>query len=106
MTHFRRTLSVVAIACAMSLVSSPAYPQGKGNAKGKGKQNRETKGNHGRDAGGLPFGLERYMENKGEGELPSGLEKKKDEDGYLTHGLEEGGKRPRSTDKGKKSPRP
>jgi len=34
--------------------------------------------------------LEQYTEKKGE--LPSGLQKKKDQDGQLTHGLEEGGK--------------
>jgi len=34
--------------------------------------------------------LEQYREKKGE--LPSGLQKKKDKDGQLTRGLEEGGK--------------
>jgi len=44
--------------------------------------------------------LEQYTEKKGE--LPSGLQKKKDQDGQLTHGLEEGGKKSKSSSKGKK----
>jgi len=102
---FGRTVSVLAMACAISVVSSPAYSQGKGHGKAKGKANVETNENHGRDAGGLPFGLETYMGKKGEGELPSGLQKKKDDSGSLTHGLEEGGKPLKSTSKGKKGPR-
>ena len=98
---FRKTGSVVAIACAMSLMASPAFSQGKGHGKAKGKEKVEAKENHGRNAGGLPFGLETYMEKKGEGELPSGLQKKKDENGYLTRGLEEGGKTVKSTSRGK-----
>ncbi len=105
MTHFRRALSAVVIACAMSIGSLPAYSQAKGHGKAKRKPNLETKEKHGRDAGELPVGLKTYMEKKGEGELPSGLQNKKDEDGYLTHGLEDRGKRSKSLGKGKTSPR-
>jgi hypothetical protein len=95
-----KNLSALAIACSMGIAISPAYSQGQGKGKGKIKQNVETKVKHGREAGELPFGLERYSEKKGE--LPSGLEKKKTEDGSLTRGLEEGGKRLESKGKGKK----
>jgi hypothetical protein len=44
--------------------------------------------------------LEQYREKKGE--LPSGLQKKKDKGGQLTRGLEEGGKNLKSPNKGKK----
>ena len=94
-----RNLSALAIALSMSMAISPAYSQGKGKAKAKGKEKTETRGKHGREAGELPYGLERYTEKK-EGELPSGLQKKKDEDGQLTRGLEKGGKNLTSTSKG------
>ena len=98
MSHLCKELSALAIAFSMSMAVSPAYAQGKGKAKGK--QKVETKGNHGRAAGELPFGLEQLSEKKGE--LPSGLQKKKDK-GTLTAGLEGGGKRLKSTGKAKKS---
>jgi len=93
-------LSAVAIAFSMGVAISPAYSQGQGKGKGKIKQNLETKVKHGREAGELPFGIERYSEKKGG--LPSGLEKKETEDGSLTRGLEEGGKRLESKGKAKK----
>jgi hypothetical protein len=100
---FFRTLSVLAIAWGISMIATPGVSQGRG--KGKAKEKVETKENHGRDAGGLPFGLETYMEKKGDGELPSGLQNKKNDDGSLTRGLEEGGKPLKSTSKGKKAPK-
>jgi hypothetical protein len=88
--------------CAVTFPASPAHSAGKANGKAKGKQKveAEEKGKHGREAGGLPYGLEQYTEKKGA--LPSGLQKKKDQDGQLTRGLEEGGKKLDSTRKGKK----
>lgn len=97
----KRKLSVFMVICVLGLTASPAFSQGKGKAKAKGKEKTETTGKHGREAGELPYGLERYTEKK-EGELPSGLQKKKDEDGQLTRGLEKGGKNLTSTSKGKK----
>jgi hypothetical protein len=98
MSNLYKELSALAIAFSVSMAVSPVYAQGKGKAKGK--QKVETKGNHGRAAGELPFGLKQLSEKKGE--LPSGLQKRKDE-GTLTGGLEGGGKRLMSTGKGKKS---
>jgi hypothetical protein len=85
-----RKLPVFMVICALGLTASPAFSQGKGKAKAKSKEKTEANGKHGREAGELPYGLERHTEKKGE--LPSGLQKKKDEDGQLTRGLEEGGK--------------
>ena len=96
----RRKLPVFMAVRALGLTASPAFSQGKGKAKANGKEKTETKVKHGREAGELPFGLERYTEKKGG--LPSGLQKKKDEDGQLTRGLEKGGKNLTSTSKGKK----
>jgi hypothetical protein len=96
-----RKLPVFMVICALGLTASPAFSQGKGKAKAKGKEKTETTGKHGREAGELPYGLERYTEKK-EGELPSGLQNKKDEDGQLTRGLEKGGKNLTSTSKGGK----
>ena len=98
-----RKLPVFMIICALGLTSSPAFSQEKGKAKAASKQKTETKGKHGREAGELPYGLERHTEKKGE--LPSGLQKKKDEEGQLTRGLEEGGKNLNSPSKGKKAPK-
>jgi hypothetical protein len=93
-------LALLLGACAITLPTSSAYAQGKGNGKAKGKQKVETKENHGRKEGELPFGLQQYSEKKGE--LPAGLQKKKDEDGQLTRGLAGGGKKLKSSTKGKK----
>ena len=85
-----RKLAVFLVICALGLTASSALA--------KGKEKAEAKGKHGREAGELPYGLERHTEKKGE--LPSGLEKKKDEEGQLTRGLEEGDKNLTSTSKG------
>ncbi|HSE84600.1 MAG TPA: hypothetical protein VLJ79_00100 [Candidatus Binatia bacterium] len=95
-----RKLPVFMVICALGLTASSAFSQEKGKAKAKGKQKTETNGKHGREAGELPYGLERHTEKKGE--LPSGLQNKKDEDGQLTRGLEKGGKNLTSTSKGGK----
>jgi hypothetical protein len=95
-----RKLPVFMVICALGLTASSAFSEGKGKTKAKGKEKTETNGKHGREAGELPYGLERHTEK--EGELPSGLQKKKDEDGQLTRGLEEGGKNSKSSSKGGK----
>lgn len=81
------------------VTASPAFSKEKGKVKARGKQKVETKENHGRQAGGLPFGLQQYSEKKGA--LPAGLQKKKDEDGQLTRGLEDGGKKLKTPSNGK-----
>jgi hypothetical protein len=96
-----RKLPVFMVICALGLTASPAFSQGTGKAKAKGKEKTETNGKHGREAGELPYGLERHTEKKGE--LPSGLQKKKDEEGQLTRGLEQGGKNSKAPSKGKKA---
>ena len=98
-----RKLPVFIVICALGGISSPAFSQEKGKVKAKGKEKTETKGEHGREAGELPYGLERHTEKKGE--LPSGLQKNKDEDGQLTRGLEKGGKNSMVTTKGKRASR-
>lgn len=95
-----RNLSALAIAFSMSMATSSAYSQRPGKGKTKGKQDVHPKGNNGREAGELPFGIEQFSENKRD--LPSGLQKKKDEQGTLTRGLEEGGKPLKSAGKAKK----
>jgi len=98
-----RKLAVFMVIYAFALTSSPAFSKENTKAKAKGNKKIETKGKHGREAGELPYGLERHTEKKGE--LPSGLQKKKDEEGQLTRGLEEGGKNLKSPSKGKKAPK-
>ena len=89
------------VVCTLGLTVSSAFSQEKGKAKAKGKEKTETKkGNHGRESGELPYGMEHRTEKKGQ--LPSGLQKKKDAEGQLTRGLEEGGKDLKSPSKGKK----
>jgi len=95
-----RILPALMVISALGLTASPAFSQGKGKAKASGKEKIEMTGKHGREAGELPYGLERYSEKKGG--LPSGLQKKKDEDDQLTRGLEKGGKKLTSTGKEKK----
>jgi hypothetical protein len=92
-------LALLLGACAITLPTPPAHSQGKGKGKAKDKQYVEEKGKHGREAGELPFGLEQLSEKKG---LPTGLQKKKVEDGSLTRGLEEGGKGLKPTTRVKK----
>lgn len=96
-----RKLPIFMVICALGGTAAPAFSKEKGKAKAQGKEKVETKGNHGREAGELPYGLERHTERKGG--LPSGLQKKKDEDGQLTRGLEKGGKSLEPKSKGKNS---
>ena len=97
-----RTLSVFMTIGAFGLTASPVLSKENGKAKAKGKvKATETTPKHGREAGGLPFGLDQYTEKKGE--LPSGLQKMKDEDGSLTRGLEGGGKELKTTGNAKKT---
>lgn len=97
-----RTLPLFMTLGVFVLTASPALSKDNGKAKAKGKvKTTDSTGNHGREAGELPYGLEQYSEKKGE--LPAGLQKKKDEDGSLTRGLEEGGKELKTTNKAKKN---
>ena len=93
-------LALLLDAHAITLPTSPAHSQGKGNRKAKHKQKVEAEGKHGRKTGGFPDGLEQYTGKKGR--LPAGLQKKKDEEGHLTRGLEQGGKSLKTTGKAKK----
>jgi hypothetical protein len=95
----RKTLPMFIAICALALASSAALAQEKTKGKAKGKDKLEARGKHGREAGELPYGLVRHTEK---GELPSGLQKNKDEDGQLTRGLSEGGKSSKSRSKVKK----
>ncbi len=88
-------LALLLGACAVTLPASPAYSQ----RKAKAKQKVKAEGKHGREAGELPYGLRRYTEKKGE--LPLGLQKRKNQNGRLTSGLAEGGKKLKSSGKGK-----
>jgi hypothetical protein len=92
-----KNLSALAIAFSMSMAVTAAHAKGPGNAKSKGKQDANAQGQHGRDAGELPFGLEQFSDKNGN--LPTGLQKKKDADGSLTHGLEDAGKPVKATGK-------
>ena len=95
----RCALPALVAICTLGLTASPAFSKQEGKLKAKGSQKSVTRANSGREAGELPSGIERYSEK---GTLPSGLQKKKDDDGTLTHGLDGGGKRLDSTTKGKK----
>ena len=103
MNNSKLQVALVGLAafCALGLTTSPAWSKQEGKGKVKDSQKTETKEKHGRQAGELPPGVERYSEKKGA--LPSGLQKKKDEDGQLTRGLEQGGKNLESKSKGKKA---
>ena len=83
-------------ACAVTLPASSAYSQGKAKAKNK----VGAEGKHGREVGELPYGLQQYTEKKGA--LSSGLQKRKHQDGQLIRGLEESGKKIKSSSKGKR----
>src|SRR3989442_7094181 len=86
-------LALLLGACAVTLPTSPAHSEGKANGKAKGKQKVEVeeKGKHGCEAGELPYGLQQYMEKKGE--RASAVPKKNDEDGQIMRGLVEGGEK-------------
>lgn len=97
-----KTLVVFMTIGAFAFTASPVFSKDKGKSLAKGKtKTTETKINHGRDAGELPFGLDQHMDKKGQ--LPSGLQKRKDETESLTRGLEEGGKELKTTGKAKKT---
>jgi hypothetical protein len=93
----RWTLPALLAICALGFTASPAFSKQEGKLKSKGSQKSDTN-NNGREAGELPSGIQRHTEKKGT--LPSGLQKKKD-DGRLTHGLNDGGKKLDSSIKGK-----
>ena len=95
-----KKLPIFMVICALGGTAAPAFSKEKGKAKAKGKEKVETKGNHGREAGELPYGLQHHTERKGG--LPSGLQKKQDENGQLTRGLENGGKKLKSATKEEK----
>jgi len=57
-----RGAAAFTVICALGLTASSAFLQAKGKAKAKGKKTTETKGKHGREAGDLPYGLERHTE--------------------------------------------
>jgi hypothetical protein len=97
--NVRMKSSLAAVVCAISITDVGAYAAGTGSGKAKGKQAVGAKGNHGREVGELPYGLEQYSTKKGE--LPSGLHKKANDE-FLTRGLEEGGKKPKTTAHSKK----
>lgn len=92
------TLPALLAICALGFTASPAFSKQEGKLKSKGSDKSDTKQNNGREAGELPSGIQRHTEKKGT--LPSGLQKKKD-DGTLTHGLNDGGKKRDSSTKGK-----
>jgi hypothetical protein len=96
--RLRWALAGLMAVCAFGF--TPAFSKQDGKPKLKGSQKSDIKKNNGRDAGELPSGTERYSEKKGS--LPSRLQKKKDDDGALTHGLDGGGKKLDSATKGKK----
>jgi hypothetical protein len=93
-----KKLPMFMVVCALGLTTSSAFSQEK--EKAKGKEKTETKGKHSREAGELPYGIVHRTEKKSE--LLSGLPKKKDEEGQLTRGLEEGGKKSKAASKGEK----
>jgi hypothetical protein len=95
-----KKLPMFMVVCALGLTTSSAFSQEKEKAKAKGKEKMETKGKHSREAGELPYGKVHRTEKKSE--LLSGLQKKKDEEGQLTRGLEEGGKKSKAASKGEK----
>ena len=97
----RTPLPALMSICALGVTASPALSKQEGKGKAKASKKIETKENHGRQAGELPYGLERHMEKKDS--LPLGLQKKKDEDDQLTRGLEKGGKKLEPATKGKKA---
>ena len=87
-------ISAFVVTFALGLTAYPAIAKQEHKTKVKSTETKTTKDNSGRQAGELPSGLERYTERKGE--LPSGLQKKKDE-GELTKGLQDGGKKLKTT---------
>jgi len=78
----------------LGVTAYPAMAKQDHKSKVKSTETKATKDNSGREAGELPSGLQKYTERKGE--LPYGLQKKK-HDGELTKGLQDGGKKVKTT---------
>jgi hypothetical protein len=89
-----RMIPAVVVSFALGVTAYPATAKQEHKGKVKSTEPKATKDNSGREAGDLPSGLQKYSERKGE--LPSGLQKKKD-DGELTKGLQDGGKKVKTT---------
>ena len=95
-----RKLPLFMAVFTIALTASPVLSKDHGNGKAKGKEKGEQMKKRGREAGELPNGLEQIFEKKGE--YPKGLQKKTADGGSLPRGLLEGGKRAKSSGKGKK----
>lgn len=89
-----RIVPAFVVSFALGVTAFPAMAKQDHKSKVKSTETKATKDNSGREAGALPSGLQKYTERKGE--LPSGLQKKK-EDGELTKGLQDGGKKVKTT---------
>jgi hypothetical protein len=89
-----KVISAFVVTFALGVTAGPAMAKQDHKSKVSSTETKSTKDNSGREAGALPSGLEKYTERKGE--LPSGLQKKKD-DGELTKGLQDGGKKVKTT---------
>ena len=89
-----RMIPAFVLSFALGVTAYPAMAKQDHKNKVKSTERKATKDNSGREAGALPSGLQKYSERKGE--LPSGLQKKKD-DGELTKGLQDGGKKLKTT---------
>src|SRR6266496_4266485 len=76
-SKLQRIVPALMVTCALGLTASPALAKKEGKTKIKSSEKAGTKENSGRQAG----------------QLPSGLQKMKDEDGELTKGLTNGGKK-------------
>jgi hypothetical protein len=89
-----RMIPAFVVSFALGVTAYPAMAKQDHRSKVKSTETKATKDNSGREAGALPSGLQKYSERKGE--LPSGLQKNKD-DGELTKGLQDGGKKVKTT---------
>jgi hypothetical protein len=85
------TISATVVIIVLIGTAFPATAKQGGNFKGKRAEKSTAKENSGRQAGELPWGLQKYTERKGQ--LPSGLQKKQDAAGQLNNGLQNGGKK-------------
>ena len=88
-----KMISAFVVTFALGVTAYPAMAKQEHKTKVKSTETKATKDNSGRKAE-LPSGLQKYTERKGE--LPSGLQKKK-QDGELTKGLQDGGKKVKTT---------
>jgi hypothetical protein len=57
-------LALLLRVCTVEIPSTDAHSREKGKSKAKGSQHVATKEKHGRDAGNLPFGIQRHTEQK------------------------------------------